>query len=317
MPNPPADVTIPSSYSSLPFQDIRCSHYPESSPTATPIIVLSLNRPKAHHAFTGRMMEEMEQAFQYFDLDDRVKCIVVTSSGRIFCAGADLTPKMGSFQGGQERVNDHRDGGGRVSLAIYNCRKPVIGALQGSAVGVGITMTLPMSIRIAYKGAKIGFVFARRGLVMEACSSYFLPKLIGLSRAMHLITTGAVYTADSKLVDGLFSETLDTPDQVLPRALELADEIAKNTSVVSTQLMKEMMWRNPDSPEGAHLLDSRIIYHLFSTTDNKEGVKSFLEKRPVNFTGTLEESAPEAYPWWEPLDVVRKAKGKTGTSSKL
>ena len=152
-----------------------------------------------------------------------------------------------------------------MSLAIYNCRKPVIGALQGSAVGVGITMTLPMSIRIAYSGAKVGFVFARRGLVMEACSSYFLPKLIGLSRAMHLITTGATYTADNKLFDGLFSETLDAPEKVLPRALEIAEEITQNTSVVSTHLMKEMMWRNPDSPEGAHLLDSRVIYHLFSS----------------------------------------------------
>ena len=153
-----------------------------------------------------------------------------------------------------------------MTLSIFHCRKPTIGALQGSAVGIGITMTLPMNIRIAYKGAKIGFVFARRGLIMEACSSYFLPKLIGLSRAMHLITTGATYRADSKLCDGLFSETLDAPEKVLPRALEIAEEITKNTSVVSTHLMKEMMWRNPDSPEGAHLLDSRIIYSLFSTT---------------------------------------------------
>lgn len=127
-------------------------------------------------------------------------------------------------------------------------------------------MALPMSIRIAYKDAKIGFVFARRGIVMEACSSYFLPKLIGLSRAMHLVTTGAVHRASEPIFGGLFSETLDTPEKVLPRAIELAEEISNNTSVVSTTLMKEMMFRNPDSPEGAHLLDSKIIYSLFSTT---------------------------------------------------
>lgn len=176
-------------------------------------------------------------------------------------------------------------------------------------------MTLPMSIRIAYSDAKIGFVFARRGLVMEACSSFFLPKLVGLSRAMHLVTTGATYKASDKLMEGLFSETLDSPDKVLPRALELAQEITQNTSVVSTHLMKEMMWRNPDSPEGAHLLDSKVIYSLFSTADNKEGVKAFLEKRPVKFTGTLEGSAPEAYPWWEPIDVVRAPKAKGGKPS--
>lgn len=151
-------------------------------------------------------------------------------------------------------------------MAIYNCRKPVIGAIQGSAVGVGITMTLPMSIRIAYSQAKIGFVFARRALVMEACSSFFLPRLIGLSKAMHLVTTGSTYKADDPILGGLFSETLDSPEKVLPRGLQVAEDIAKNTSVVSTELMKQMMWRGADSPEAAHLLDSRIIFSLFGTT---------------------------------------------------
>ena len=170
------EILLPSSYFELLFEQIRVSHVPESSKEVTPIIVLTLYRPKNYNAFTPTIMREMEQAFELFDVDDRVKCIVVTGHGRIFCAGADLET---GFIGGRESNRDHRDGGGRVTLAIHRYRKPTIGAIQGSAVGVGITMTLPMNIRIAYEKAKIGFVFARRGLIMEACSSYFLPKLIG------------------------------------------------------------------------------------------------------------------------------------------
>ncbi|TLD38707.1 enoyl-CoA hydratase/isomerase like protein [Venturia nashicola] len=195
-----------------------------------------------------------------------------------------------------------------IEMAIHQCRKPTICALQGSAVGIGITMTLPMAIRVAYSKAKIGFVFARRGLVMEAASSYFLPKLVGLSRAMHLITTGATYPADHKLLDGLFSETVDTPEGVLPRAVEIAQEFTENCSSVSWALMRDMMWRGRRSAEEAHLLDSKIIYSLFDTKDNIEGVKSFLEKRKVNFQGNIADSAPSAYPWWEPINVVERAK---------
>jgi enoyl-CoA hydratase/carnithine racemase len=172
----PKRLAIPQSYSAQPYQQIRCHHVPESSQIATPTIVVELYRPKNYNAFTNTMMHELETVFTLFDVDDRVKCIVVTGHGRMYCAGADLDT---GFKGGQEAFRDHRDGGGRVALAIHRCRKPVIGALQGSAVGIGITMTLPMSIRVAYKDAKIGFVFARRGLIMEACSSYFLPRLIG------------------------------------------------------------------------------------------------------------------------------------------
>ena len=207
--------------------------------------------------------------------------------------------------------------GGRVSLAIYNCRKPTIGALNGSAVGVGITMTLPMAIRIAPKQAKIGFVFGRRGLVMEAASSFFLPQLVGHSKAMHLITTGATYPASHPLLSDLFSETLDNPADVLPRALEIAQEVVGNISSVSWALMKDMVWRNPGTAEGAHLLDSRIIYELFGTPDNKEGVQSFMEKRPVKFQGVLEKDAPKAYPWWTPIDILARPHGKVAAASKL
>jgi len=249
-----------------------------------------------------------------FDVDDRVKCIIVTGHGRIFCAGADLAT---SFNKTGEKINEHRDGGGRVSLAIHNCRKPTIGALNGAAVGIGITMTLPMAIRIAPSAAKIGFVFARRGLVMEAASSYFLPKLVGLSQAMHLVTTGSTYPASHKLLSGLFSETLDNPADILPRAVEIAKEFTDNCSGVSWALMRDMMWRNPGTAEEAHLLDSRIIYDLFSTPDNKEGVKSFLEKRAVKFQGNIERDAPQAYPWWSPIDVIERPKGVVGGKSKL
>lgn len=170
------ELPLPSSYADLPYEQIRLSHVPASSKEVTPVVLLTLYRPNDYNAFTPTLMKEMEEAFTLFDIDDRVKCVVVTGHGRMFCAGADL--KVG-FIGGKEANRDHRDGGGRVVLAIHRCRKPVIGAIQGSAVGVGVTMTLPMSIRIAYEGAKVGFVFARRGLIMEACSSYFLPKLIG------------------------------------------------------------------------------------------------------------------------------------------
>ena len=155
--------------------------------------------------------------------------------------------------------------GGRVALAIHHCRKPSIAALQGSAVGIGITMTLPMNIRIAYASAKIGFVFSRRGLIMEACSSFFLPRLIGHSRALQAVTTGSTYLASHKIWDGLFAEVCDKAEDVLPRALEVAEDVVKNTSGVSTYLMKELMYRDAGSPEGQHLLDSRVIYELFGS----------------------------------------------------
>jgi enoyl-CoA hydratase/carnithine racemase len=167
-----------------------------------------------------------------------------------------------------------------------------------------------MAIRLAARTAKIGFVFGRRGLVMEAASSYFLPRLLGFSRAMHLVTTGAVYPATHPLLDGLFSEVLDKPEDVLPRALEIAGEIAGKVSGVSWALMRDMMWRGPRSAEESHLLDSRIIYGLFGSRDNNEGVKSFMEKRDPNFVGNLEKDATEAYPWWSSVDVVGRARAK-------
>ncbi|KXT05211.1 hypothetical protein AC578_8375 [Pseudocercospora eumusae] len=301
------EIEVPKSYSDLGFTQIKVTNVPESSRDVTPIQLVTLYRPNKYNAFTPTMMSELEHAYTLFDIDDRVKCIVHTGHGKMFCAGADLDT---GFVGGQEQNRDHRDGGGRVAMAINRCRKPTIGALNGSAVGVGVTMTLPMNIRIAYKDAKIGFVFARRGLVMEAASSFFLPRLIGTSKALHLCTTGATYPAKHPLLSDLFTEVLDTPDSVLPRALELADEVVKNCSTVSLYLIKELMYRNPGSPEATHLLDSRIVYECFGSKDNKEGVAAFLEKRPVNFQGTVQNDAPAAWPWWDPIAVGNRPVAK-------
>lgn len=299
---------MPKSYGDLPFTQIALSHHPASSPTPTPVIILTLNRPKQYNAFTEPVMsEELVSAFTLLDLDERVKCIVVTGAGKMFCAGADLSS---GFKAAATHGRDHRDGGGRVVLSIHRCRKPVIAAINGSAVGVGITMTLPMAIRIAWRRAKIGFVFSRRGLVSEACSSFFLPRLIGHSRALHLVTTGATYPADHKLLNELFSETLDAQEDVLPRALQIAEDVAANTSVVSQAVMRDLMWRTPPSAEQTHLLDSKIIYELFTSKDNKEGVQSFMEKRPVNFKGTMQNDAPSAWPWWDYVDTESKMKPK-------
>lgn len=178
-------------------------------------------------------------------------------------------------------------------------------------------MCLPACIRIAYAKAKVGFVFSRRGIIMEACSSYFLPRLIGHSRALHLTTTGSVYPAEHPLFGTLFSETCPTPEATLSRALELADEVAKNTSTVSTKMMRDLMYRGPDSAEGAHLLDSKIIHGLFGSKDNVEGVESFLQKRPVNFTGQIPQDAPDGYPWWQPIDIGDKPLENRQAKSKL
>lgn len=245
------------------------------------------------------MTNDMETAFDLLSLDPRVKAIVVTGHDKMFCAGADLEAG-GGLTYNDDTARTHRDGGGRVVLAIHRCTKPVIAAINGSAVGVGMTMTLPMNIRIVSEKAKIGFVFARRGIVMEAASSFFLPKLIGYSKAMHLVTTGSVYPSTSPLFSELFSEILP-PEKVLPRALEIAHDVAKNTSAVSTHLMKDLMWRNPGSAEATHLLDSKVLLELFSGKDKQEGIDSFLQKRDPDFKGNMVDNAPAVWPWWEPV----------------
>ncbi|KAH8698699.1 enoyl-CoA hydratase/isomerase family protein [Talaromyces proteolyticus] len=275
---------IPSSYATLPTKYIRLSHVPADSPTPTKVILVTLNRPEKHNAWIKDMARELEAVYKQFDVDDRVRAIVLTGAGKMFCAGADLEVGFLGGQGekdlaGPSGAKDHRDSAGWVTLAMHNCRKPTVVAINGSAVGVGITCTLPAAIRVAYQDAKIGFVFARRGVIMEGASAFFLPKLIGHSRALHLATTGGVYPASHPLLSNLFSELLPTPEATIARALELANDIAENTSVVATAIMRDLMWRTPSSAEETHLLNSRLIYDLFGSTDNTEGVASFFEKR--------------------------------------
>src|SRR3954471_17197407 len=254
------------------------------------VLTITLNRPDRLNAFTPTMMSELIEAFDAADHDDDVRAVIVTGEGRGFCAGADLARGGETFDwrargnGGEGGANIPRDGGGRVTLRIFESTKPVIAAINGPAVGVGNTMTLPMDIRLAADGAKIGFVFARRGLVPEAASSWFLPRVVGISRAMEWVATGRVFPAHEALEGGLL-RSLHAPVDLLPAAHALAMEIAENTAPVSVATSRQMLWHmlGADHPMEAHKLDSRIIWERGRTDDAREGVMSFLEKRPAHF----------------------------------
>lgn len=198
--------------------------------------------------------------------------------------------------------------GGRVALAMHNCHKLIIMAINGPAAGFGITMTLPATIRVASADAKISFVFSRRGLIMEACSSYFLPRLVGLSRALHLVTTGETYAASDPLLNQLFSEVLPSPEKTVERALQIAADIAKHTSTVSTTVMRDIMYRGPSSAEEAHVLDSKVFLGMLTSKDSQEGIKSFVQRRKPEFKGNMARDAPRGWPWW---DATHKEGGKT------
>ena len=266
---------------------------------------ITLYRPNGLNAFTARMGIELVKIFEEIDKDDNVRVVVVTGSGRAFCAGADLSAGGSRFDwtkeaGPENRINEHRDGGGRVVLAIYRCKKPVIAAINGPAVGVGITMTLPMDIRIVAEDAKIGFVFSRRGVVPEACSSYFLPRIIGISKATELVYTGRVFRAREEAQSGLFNYIVPR-EEVLPKAMEIATEIAENTAPVSVALSKAMLWHglSEDDPQSVHLIDSRCFFWTGSQPDAREGISSFLEKRPPRFSMKISKDMPDFYPWWK------------------
>ncbi|MEP0706868.1 crotonase/enoyl-CoA hydratase family protein [Parvibaculum sp.] len=283
------------------------------------ILTLTLHRPDKLNAFTGQMMFEMIDAFDKADADDDVRAIIVTGEGRAFCAGADLSAGAKTFdyaeredrpekQGTPVKPNGEidwshesvRDGGGRLTLRIFESLKPVIGAINGPAVGVGVTMQLPMDIRLASENAKFGFVFARRGIVPEACSSYFLPRVVGISQALEWTYSGRVFGAEEALKGGLV-RSLHKPDDLLPAARELAREIVDNTAQVSVALTRQMLWRmlGADHPMEAHKVDSRAIYARGASADAKEGVMSFLEKRPAVYPCTVSKDMPSFYPWWD------------------
>jgi enoyl-CoA hydratase/carnithine racemase len=250
------------------------------------------------------MARELIDAFGAADSDDAVRVVIVTGSGRGFCAGADLGAGGGTFdnrvRGGAQSIEEHRDGGGVVTLRIFDMSKPVIAAINGPAVGVGITMTLPMDIRLAVPDAKIGFVFARRGIVPEACSSWFLPRIVGIGRATEWVYSGRVFTAIEGHEAGLIQH-LCAPDELLLKAREIAKEIAENTSAVSVALSRHLLWRGLglDHPMEAHKLDSKCIYWMGQSADAAEGVTSFLEKRDAKFPMRVPSDLPNFFPWWE------------------
>jgi enoyl-CoA hydratase/carnithine racemase len=262
------------------------------------VLTITLNRPDRLNAFTTRMMTELLDAFDRADSDDEIRAVIITGRGRGFCAGADLGggPSTFDYPEGEEA----RDGGGRVALRVFDSAKPVIAAINGPAVGVGITMTLPMDVRLASTNARMGFVFARRGVVPEACSSWFLPRVVGISRAVEWVATGRVFPASEALDGGLVRAVLP-PEELLPAARTLAAEIAGNTSAISVALARQMMWKmlGADHPMEAHKLDSRLMRATGKTADAEEGIASFLEKRPPRFPGRVSVDLPAPYPWWE------------------
>jgi enoyl-CoA hydratase/carnithine racemase len=265
------------------------------------VCTVTLDRPAKLNAVTSTMIAELVEAFDRADADDAVRVVIVTGAGRAFCAGADLSSGAETFdRGARGRDGEHRDGGGRVALRIYAMRKPVIAAINGPAVGFGITMTLPMDLRIASTGARIGFVFARRGVVPEACSTWFLPRLVGMSQAAEWVLTGRMFSANEALAGGLVSRVVE-PGRLLPTARELAVEIARNTGAVSVALARQLLWRmlGASHPMEAHRLDSRCMDWTGRSADAREGVLAFLEKRPPRFTLRASTEMPPFYPWWQ------------------
>ncbi len=264
------------------------------------VLTVTLHRPDRLNAFTPQMMEELLALFDVVDADDDVRAVVVTGAGRGFCAGADLGSGGDTFDSSRhESAEVHRDGGGRVSLRIFECRKPVIAAINGPAVGVGATMTLPMDIRIASAEARFGFVFCRRGIVPEAASSWFLPRIVGISQAMEWVATGRVFSAEEALAGRLVSRVVPG-SELLSVAHGLAREIAEHTSAVSVALARQMLWRmlGADHPMEAHRIDSQAIFAMGRSPDAYEGVQSFLEKRPPRFSMAVSTDLPAFVPWW-------------------
>jgi len=279
----------------VPFTEIR-------SEVADGVCTITLDRPARLNAFTTTMMRELIEAFDQTDADDAVRAVIVTGAGRAFCAGADLGGGGRTFDYGEARDPAAiRDGGGQVTLRIFESKKPVIAAINGPAVGVGVTMTLPMDIRIASSDARFGFVFARRGIVPEAASSWFLPRLVGVSQAAEWCFTGRVFAADEALAGRLVSRVVP-PDALLDTARGLAREIADNTSAVSVAVTRALLWRmlGADHPMEAHKVDSRLIHQLGRSPDAAEGVSAFLEKRPARFPMRPSIDLPGAWPWWAP-----------------
>ena len=289
-------VTVASVADHYDFSEIR---YTVEDYVAT----ITLSRPDKLNAFTSTMARELLSVFDITDADDDVRAVIVTGDGRAFCAGADLSSGGDTFVHAEPGRRLQRDGGGRVTLRIFDSLKPVIAAVNGPAVGVGVTMTLPMDIRLASTSARFGFVFVRRGIVPEAASSWFLPRVVGINQALEWTLSGRVFSADEALAGGLV-RSVHEPDQLIDAARSIAAEIAGNAAPVSASLTRRMMWRmlGADHPMQAHRTDSRAMEARGRMADAREGITSFLEKRPAGYTDRVSTDLPDVFPDWEDPD---------------
>jgi|TARA_B110000914_G_scaffold102904_1_gene90247 enoyl-CoA hydratase/carnithine racemase len=264
------------------------------------ILTITLNRPERMNAFNGQMSSEIHNALDRADADDNVKAIIFTGAGRGFCAGADLSSGSETFDYESDGRGIHPDGGGVLTLRLFECLKPVISACNGPAVGVGATMQCAMDIRMASDKARYGFVFSKRGIVPEACSSWFLPRCVGINTALEWAYSGRIFDAQEAL-EKRFVRSVHKENDLMPAARDLAHEFAEQTSSVSVTMIRHMMWKmlGADHPMEAHKIDSRGVYFTGKSEDAHEGVQSFLEKRPAEFSGKVSTDMPEFFPWWE------------------
>ncbi|KAJ6022568.1 uncharacterized protein N7446_012918 [Penicillium canescens] len=309
-------IFTPDTYVNTPDSHVRITNFPESAPGVTPIQIVKLNRPDKLNAITSDMIYALMKFFSTVDVDNRVKVVILTGAGRAFSAGIDLNMDTSKTKD-LLPPSEMRDPGGTLALAMFNCCKPIIVAYNGLAVGIGMTSTLAATIRVASRETEFGFPFSRIGLTMESCSSYFLPRMVGYSNATYLLATGKRYPAHSAVLHGIFAELLPELKDVMPRALEIAQDILDNVSRMAIHLNRQLIWRNPGTAEGAHLVDSPLLYDMFGGRDHLEFKASFFGKRKPAFMDVLSNNAPRTYPWWNKLSVQRTAKAQSCPDSKL
>lgn len=262
------------------------------------VLTITMNRPDKLNAVSMDLCYDLIDAVKAGDEDDDVRVIVITGAGRAFCAGADLNELDPNYE--LKTIDEHRDGGGILALAMFDCKKPIIGAINGPAVGIGMTMTLPMDIRVFSRTGKYGFVFVKRALSPDAASTWFLPRVVGMSRATELMLTGKMFNGDQAYEYGL-ANYVEEAEDVYPKAMEIAHEIAKNTAPVSVAMARQMLWKTYmyDHPMASHKLDSMCLYHLTHAIDAQEGSQSFFEKRDPEWKMKPSKDMPYFYPWWE------------------
>ena len=270
------------------------------------VLTIQFTRPEKMNTFSGQMLKDIMEVLDDAEKDDEVRAVIFTGSGKAFCAGADLSSGEDTFDMSDRQKKDQnvqRDTGGVLTLRLFDFKKPLIAAINGAAVGVGVTMTLPMDVRICSDRAKFGFVFAKRGIVPEACSSWFLPKIVGISNALQWCLSGKIFQPTEALEKGLITE-ITSEEDLLKRAKEIASDFVDSTSSLSVTLIRQMLWKmlGADHPMEAHKVDSRGVYFLGKTGEASEGVLSFLEKRDPNFPGKVSKDLPEFYPWWTEKD---------------